>query len=170
MAEYINRNGDVYTFTKEEDGDTILWEGEFKYFRMGHPMVYKKAYQQYCKDINTYGEGDYPMFIDEFKEAVHEMIEDENLGNYSKPGPYNEKYAHLLYPDVEIIEFIDPSGGPMIKIHSNLKEVTGIEGLKGLCVYNFEKIETGLRIHTYGEFDHLADTKIIGGIINTTEK
>jgi hypothetical protein len=168
MEKYTNRNGDVYTFTKEE-GDTILWEGEFKNFRMSHPMVYKKAYQQYCKDINTLGEGDYPMFIDEFKEVIHEVIEGVN-GKSERPGSYNKKYAHLLYPDVEIIEFIDPEGGPMIKVHDSLGEVLGIEDFSGLCVHNFEKIPTGLRIHTYGEFDHLADTKIIGGIINTTEK
>ena len=167
MGKYTNRDGDVYTFTKEE-GDTVLWEGEFKSFRMSHPLVFKEAYQQYCKDTNTYGEGDYPMHIDEFKEVIHEMVDGVN-GESSIPGPYNKKYAHLLHPDPSIIQFIDLSGGPMIKIHSNLKEVTGIEELDGLCVYSFEVVQEGFRIHTYGEFDHLADTKIIGGIINTSE-
>ena len=32
--EYTNRYGDVYTFTKQEDGN-VLWEGPFKYLRMG---------------------------------------------------------------------------------------------------------------------------------------
>ena len=28
--EYKNRYGDVYTFTKQEDG-SVLWEGDFKH-------------------------------------------------------------------------------------------------------------------------------------------
>ena len=35
MVEYKNRYGDVYTFTKQEDGN-VLWEGEFKYCRFGY--------------------------------------------------------------------------------------------------------------------------------------
>lgn len=34
MAEYINRYGDVFTFTKQEDGN-VLWEGNFEYHRIG---------------------------------------------------------------------------------------------------------------------------------------
>ena len=32
--EYTNRYGDVYTFTKQEDGN-VLWEGPFKHMRFG---------------------------------------------------------------------------------------------------------------------------------------
>ena len=32
MFKYTNRYGDVYTFTKQEDG-SVLWEGDFKYCR-----------------------------------------------------------------------------------------------------------------------------------------
>jgi len=32
--EYRNRYGDVYTFTKQEDGN-VLWEGKFEYVRTG---------------------------------------------------------------------------------------------------------------------------------------
>ena len=32
--KYINRYGDIYTFTPTEDGN-ILWEGNFKYCRYG---------------------------------------------------------------------------------------------------------------------------------------
>jgi hypothetical protein len=34
MVEYENRYGDVFTFTKQEDGN-ILWEGNFKHHRIG---------------------------------------------------------------------------------------------------------------------------------------
>ena len=34
MAEYINRYRDVFTFTKQEDGN-VLWEGNFEYHRIG---------------------------------------------------------------------------------------------------------------------------------------
>ena len=34
MVEYTNRSGDVYTFTKQEDGN-VLWEGPFNYTRFG---------------------------------------------------------------------------------------------------------------------------------------
>ena len=34
MAKYINRYNDVFTFTKQEDGN-VLWEGNFEYHRMG---------------------------------------------------------------------------------------------------------------------------------------
>jgi len=32
MIEFINRNGDVYTFTKQEDGN-VLWQGPFSTVR-----------------------------------------------------------------------------------------------------------------------------------------
>jgi hypothetical protein len=34
--KYTNRYGDVYTFTKQENGD-VLWEGNFEFCRYGFP-------------------------------------------------------------------------------------------------------------------------------------
>ena len=34
MVKYKNRYGDVYTFTKQEDGN-VLWEGDFEFHRYG---------------------------------------------------------------------------------------------------------------------------------------
>ena len=82
-------------------------------------------------------------------------------------GTWTEQYQNLVKSN-PWISMVDPSGGPFINEHSKL-DIFG-EELKGLCVQLFEPIETGYKIITYGEFDHLADTKIIGGIINTTEK
>ena len=161
MVEYKNRYGDVYTFTKQEDG-TILWEGSFEHVRIGFPNVYKAAYQQYRKDGGQMNQYD-------FEEAVHEQIYDKE-GNWVKAGPITETYGPMVFSDHDNINMVDPSGGPYIKEHSDL----GIFGkeLKGLCVRSFvwDKEKLAYEIQTYGEFDHLADTKIIGGIINTTEK
>ena len=153
MFKYTNRYGDIYTFTKQEDG-SVLWEGDFKYCRIGNPNVYKKAYQQYCKDVGSKGE--HPMFIDTFKTEVHEM---EYNGNheYVGPGPICAQYSHLVYSDTKAINMVDPSGGPCLSTHTNLYERFGEEEVKGLCISSFEPIDTGYKLHTYGEFDHLDD-------------
>ena len=161
--EYKNRYGDIYTFTPQEDG-SILWEGDFKYCRYGWPNVYKEAYQAYCKDVGSKGER--PMYIDSFKEAVHESVYDEN-DNYVGPGPIAKKYQSLVYSDKDTINMVDPSGGPYITLHQNLSWLG--EEFKDLCVSTITPIETGYRISTYGKYDHLADGEIIGGIIYKTK-
>ena len=146
--EYTNRYGDVYTFTKQEDG-SVLWEGDFKHARFGWPNNYKRAYQQYRKDG-----GD--MHIEDFKEQVHEMMYNVN-NEYIGPGPICAMYGHLVTSDTNVIDMVDPSGGPYLSTHTNLYERFGDDELKGLCISSFEPIETGYKIHTYGEFDHLDD-------------
>ena len=70
--------------------------------------------------------------------------------------------------------YVDPSGGPFIKVGQMLCHVIG--GEINDIVDGFERVDTGYIIktkpHEYDPDDmsHLADTKIIGGIINTTEK
>ena len=59
---------------------------------------------------------------------------------------------------------VDPSGGPYLSEHTDLGELFSDE-FDGLCIQSFLPIETGYKINTYGKFDHLAETKIIGGII-----
>jgi len=146
--KYTNRYGDVYTFTKQEDG-SVLWEGDFKHCRFGWPNNYKRAYQQYRKDG-----GD--MHIEDFKEQVHEMMYNVN-NEYIGPGPICAMYGHLVTSDRNIIDMVDPSGGPYLSTHTNLYERFGDDELKGLCISSFEPIETGYKIHTYGEFFHLDD-------------
>ena len=69
---------------------------------------------------------------------------------------------------------IDPSGGPFIHIGQMLCHVIG--GEINDIVDGFERVDEGYLIktkpHKYdpNDMSHLADTKIIGGIINTTEK
>jgi hypothetical protein len=142
--EYTNRYGDVYTFTKQEDG-SVLWEGTFEHCRFGWPNVYKDAYQQYRKDGGH-------MHIEEFEKAVHEYNDEK-----SEYTPLAKQYGPLVYSDTKTINMVDPSGGPYLSTHTNLYERFGDDELKGLCISSFEPIETGYKIHTYGEFDHLDD-------------
>ena len=105
--EYNNRYNDIYTFTKQEDGN-VLMEGKFEWMRFGD-------------------------------------------------------------------DFIDPSGGPFIKVGQMLSHIIYDDEFN-VIVDGFERVETGYIIktipHEYdpNDFSHLADAKIIGGIINTTEK
>jgi hypothetical protein len=107
------------------------------------------------------------MFIDSFKEQVHEMLYNEN-DEYVGPSELAAQYGHLVYSDTNTVNMVDPSGGPYLSTHTNLGERFDSEELKGLCISSFKRVDTGYLIETYGEFDHLADTKIIGGIINTS--
>jgi hypothetical protein len=104
--EYNNRYNDVYTFTKQEDGN-VLMEGKFEWMRFGD-------------------------------------------------------------------DFIDPSGGPFIKVGQMLSHIIYDDEFN-VIVESFERVDNGYLIkckeHEYDPNDtsHLADSKIIGGIINTTE-
>ena len=155
MVEYKNRYGDKYTFTKQEDG-TVLWEGPFEHVRIGFPNVYKIAYQQFRKDGGQLNQH-------EFEEKVHEQIYDQD-GNWLRKGPITEDYGPMVFSDTDNMNMVDPSGGPYIKQHMNLGQF-GKE-LNGRCVSTFtwDKDKKAYEIQTYGEFDHLADSKRIGGL------
>ena len=152
-VEYKNRYGDVFTFTKQENGD-ILWEGDFKHCRFGWPNVYKDAYQQYRKDGGQTN-------IDEFKREIH----DGSFGDGEQwiPSPINKKYGPLVYSDTKTINMVDPSGGPYISANMDMECIS--KEFKGRIVSSFVSVENGYLIQTYGEFDHLQDRDIIGGII-----
>jgi hypothetical protein len=153
--KYTNRYNDVYTFTKQENGD-VLWEGDFKYCRIGWPNVYKEAYQQYRKDG-----GD--MHIEQFKVEVH---------NYDpetyKSSDISQKYRSLVYSDMNTIDMVDPSGGPYMTSHMDLGSFLG-EEFEGRCIREFKPIEEGYLIITYDKYEHLAEYRQIGGIINYPE-
>lgn len=82
--KYRNRHGDIFTFTKDQDGN-VLWEGDFKYCRLG------------CSNI------------------------DEN-----------------------IIDMVDPSGGPYMGAEGDLGILD--EEFAGLIIERFERIDTGYKI------------------------
>jgi len=101
MAKYENRYGDVYTFTKLEDGN-ILWEGDFDHSRFG-----------YDKDP---------------KDPI----------------------------------YIDPSGGPFIKVGQMLSHIIYGDEMN-VIVESFERIDTGYLIkckeHEYdpNDMSHLRE-------------
>ena len=150
MLEYKNRHGEVYTFTKQKDG-SVLWEGNFEYCRFGSSNDYKLAYQNYCKDSSSMGIS--PMHIEDFKNAVHEMVYEND--QYVGPGVIAKQYQNLIKSN-PWISMVDPSGGPYLSEHTNLGEFFSDE-FDGLCIRSFEPIETGYKINTYGKFDHLDD-------------
>ena len=151
MVEYKNRYGDVYKFTKQEDG-SVLWEGSFEYGRFGSSNDYSLAYENYCKDTSSMGIS--PMHIEDFKEAVHESIYDES-GMYIEPSAIAKQYQTMVKSNLWI-SMVDPSGGPYLNEHMDLGKLLG-EEFDGLCIRSFESIETGYKINTYGKFDHLDD-------------
>jgi hypothetical protein len=151
MVEYKNRYGDVYTFTKQEDS-SVLWEGSFKHCRIGSSNDYKLAYETYCHDTGKVG--DSPMHIEDFKEAIHEAVYDEN-DRYVGPSVIGNKYQSMVKSN-PWISMVDPSGGPYLNEHMDLGNFFSDE-FDGLCIRSFEPIETGYKINTYGKFDHLDD-------------
>ena len=151
MVEYKNRYGDVFTFTKQED-NSVLWEGNFKHCRFGSSNDYKLAYQNYCKDSSSMGI--LPMYIEDFKEAIHEAVYDEN-DRYVGPSVIGKQYQKMVKSN-PWISMVDPSGGPYLSEHTDLGEFFSDE-FDGLCIRSFEPIETGYKINTYGKFDHLRE-------------
>ena len=71
--------------------------------------------------------------------------------------------------------YVDPSGGPFIKVGQMLSHIIYDDEFN-VIVDGFERVETGYLIktipheHDPNDKSHLADLKIIGGIINTTEE
>ena len=85
-------------------------------------------------------------------------------GNIDWKGDF--KYVRCAFGDnPEDITMVDPSGGPYIKQHMNLGNFFGDE-FNELCVSSltWNKDKKAYEIQTYGEFDHLADSKRIGGL------
>jgi hypothetical protein len=161
MAEYTNRYGDVFTFTKQEDG-SVLWEGNFEYCRFGMPNDYTDAYRAYTANGGLMG-------LKEFKEEVHRSVYDEN-DNYIGPCDISRVYGKLVKSKKDVIDMVDPSGGPYIKAGQMLSHVV-FDDEFNVIVESFEPIETGYLIktkpHEYdpNDMSHLEDRNIIGGII-----
>ena len=71
-------------------------------------------------------------------------------------------------------DFLDPSGGPFIKAGKMLSHIIYDTDFN-VIVESFERIDTGYLIktkpHEYDpdDFSHLADSDIVGGIINKSE-
>ena len=147
MAVYTNRYGDIFSFQLNED-NSIMWKGNFEYCRLGYPNDYKLAYQNYCRDSSELGIS--PMFIDSFKEAVHEY----NIETSSYT-PLAKRYGPMVKTITNQIDMVDPSGGPYINVGMSMGLID--EEFAGLIVQSIDSVEDGFMINTVHEFNHLKE-------------
>lgn len=131
-AIYKNRYNDVFTFTELEDGN-ILWEGNFKYCRIGMPNDYTKAYKKYLK---TEGIHDHTLSMEEFKDEVHRQLYDEDK-NWIGPCKISELYAPLVESIKDKIDMVDPNGGPYLILGQKIN---------GKIIKEFIKVKKGYKI------------------------
>lgn len=104
-----NRYGDEYTFTELEDGN-IQWSGKFEWCRFGFPNDYTKAYNKYLEDSHT------PILsLDDFKREIHRSVYDED-GRYVAPCIISLTYARYVESVQDVIDMVDPSGGPYLAV------------------------------------------------------
>lgn len=127
---YKNRYGDEFTFT-EDDHQDILWEGDFKYCRIGMPNDYTRAYEAYCNDVKN------PMTLEQFKKEVHEWDDETHTHHYPE-------YVKMVDSLTNEISMVDPSGGPYISRGMELN----IFGFNNYVVKDFQRIDTGYKIIT----------------------
>ena len=125
-----NRYGDEFVFTLLEDGN-IQWDGKFEYVRVGFPNDYTESYKAYTNLGGLMG-------FKEFKEEVHRSIYDEN-DKYVGPCDINRVYRPMVKSKKDVINMVDPSGGPYL--------VEGME-LMGKTIKEFKSNEKGYLIIT----------------------
>ena len=100
-----NRYGDSFVFTLLEDGN-IQWDAKFEYSRFGFPNDYTESYKAYTNLGGLMG-------FKEFKEEVHRSIYDEN-DKYVGPCDIARVYGKLVKSKKDVINMVDPSGGPYL--------------------------------------------------------
>jgi hypothetical protein len=105
VEKYTNRYGDKFTFTLLEDGN-IQWGGNFEYVRTGYPNIYDEAYTAYQRDGGT-------LTLEEFKEQIHASIYDDKK-QYLGQSEIGQKYSKLVYSNMDVMDMVDPSGGPYL--------------------------------------------------------
>lgn len=125
-----NRYGDEFVFTLLEDGN-IQWDGKFEYIRVGFPNDYTDAYRAYTTLGGLMG-------LKEFKKEVHRSIYDED-DNYVGPCDIARVYGPMVKSKRDVIDMVDPSGGPYL--------AEGME-IMGKTIKEFKSNETGYLIIT----------------------
>jgi len=126
IKKHTNRYGDEFTFTLLEDGN-IQWSGKFEYCRFGMPNDYTKAWEKFQEE---YGGLDY----EEFLGSIHTYDEETNSYVFADLLP-------LITSKTDVINMVDPSGGPYITEGTDMK----MFGLKGI-VKEFKSNEDGYEI------------------------
>ena len=125
-----NRYGNEFVFTLLEDGN-IQWDGKFEYVRVGFPNDYTESYKAYTNLGGLMG-------FKELKEEVHRSIYDEN-DKYVGPCDIARVYGKLVKSKKDVINMVDPSGGPYLS-----------EGMEIMCktIKEFKSNKDGYLIIT----------------------
>ncbi len=129
QVKIINRYGDEFLFTLQEDGN-ILWEGKFEYVRIGYPNDYTEAYKKWHNDFPKTE----MLSLEDFKNIVH--THNEETGEYT----YLE-YLKLIKSNTGKIDMVDPSGGPYIGVGENMGRFTPV--FKGKIVKDIQNVSNG---------------------------
>ena len=97
--KYTNRYNDEFTFTVLGNGN-IQWSGNFEYCRFGMPNDYSLAWEVFQEDYGG-------MSYEDFKKNVHayDEVKEEYVFKDLLP---------LITSKTDIINMVDPSGGPYI--------------------------------------------------------
>jgi hypothetical protein len=109
-----NRYGTIFTFTELKDGN-IQWSGDFSFSRNGFANDYNKAWAYFKKE---YSGLDYDAFVEEVHR--YDRVRDEYIFPDVIP---------LIETDYDVINMVDPSGGPYMVIGSVILDRT-IAGFK----------------------------------------
>ena len=120
-AIYYNRYKDKITF--DHKGKTVTMSGYSPYFRYSWPNVYDTAYEKYVESavVDAKLEGTQILTQEEFVEALHARKDEDEYG-------YNALYklfGKYIYSNKDVIDMVDPSGGPYLSVGTNLKEFFG---------------------------------------------
>ena len=108
----FNRYGDKYSFQKIGN-NIIKWEGPFVNVRFGYPNDYTKAYNAYTAD--QVGTGEHVLSKEEFEVKVHEYDYEKNTRS-----ELNKMYGYMVHPKKDVINMVDPSGGPHLSEGTSL--------------------------------------------------
>ena len=129
---YKNRYGETFTFTPTPDGN-VIWEGKFEWCRIGFPNDYTNAYRAYTTNGGLLG-------LKEFIEEVHRSIYGTN-GEYIGPSDISRVYDPLVETRKDIINMVDPSGGPYLS--EGMSSTMAHSEIEGKKISHFIPLQSG---------------------------
>lgn len=120
-ATYHNRYRDKITF--DHKGKTVTMSGYSPYYRYSWPNVYDTAYEKYVESavVDAELQDSQIMTQEEFEKALY-VRKDEDSYSYNALYTLFGKY---IYSNKNVIDMVDPSGGPYLSLGTNLKEFFG---------------------------------------------
>lgn len=120
-AIYYNRYNDKITFSHK--GKTVTMSGHTPYFRYGYPNVYDVAYDKYLESavVDAKLKGTQILTQKEFEKVLYVDKDDTGWHNNA----LYKLFGKYIYSDKDIIDMVDPSGGPYLSTGMNLKKFFG---------------------------------------------